>query len=118
MRGSSILALIMVSGLSAQTDLELKSPGDVLKIQPFRQSQPKKNVQPHSFFTRVPSGKSSPVWGPPIGSQAETGVCSIPLLTFTPKPMDRAMATPPPKTSSNMPQIAVPAPPCEDRPAR
>lgn len=111
MRGSSITLLFVAIGLSAQTTPELKSPDEVLKVQPFRQWGVKK-PQPHAFLV-TPKPNHDP-WIP----VAPKGACSIPLITIKPEAVDQAMAIPTPKSSSNMPQVVGPAPPCKDWPLK
>jgi len=106
MQGSYVLPFFFMGALFAQDMVELRDPGEALRVQPFRQWMPKR--QPHSYFV---SPKSQPV---PKVPAASNGPCSIPLLTIKPKATDQAMIVPVPKSSGNMPQVSVPAPACED----
>lgn len=111
MRGSYLLPLVFAPALAAQDTAELRSPGDVLKVQPFVRWAPKK--APHRFLVAPPAViRDLP---PPASSR---GTCSIPLITITPEPMDQQMARPVPKGGSNMPQVVVPSPACKDWPMR
>ena len=45
--------------------------------------------------------------------QSDLPLCSIPLLNVAPQAQGTMRIIPPPKIESNMPQLKMPAPPCE-----